>query len=225
MAIVEAARDGVRADVARFRVEHRQLRFLRRADAALGIEHDHARVRHAVEGVGDGAAGVTRGRREDGQRRAPVSSAAISRAIIAGADVLERQGRTVKQLERVTRRARPRRAGSESSAPRRRPLRRSSRRARRGYTAAARGMPISVSVRYGSRASSSAGHRLDRLRARTGRRPGPAPRRAPCRMTPPATRWWADPAPGWLHERSRTARRYEAHVEMTRAPREAIAET
>ena len=65
------------------RVEHRQLRFLRRADAALGIQDDDARVRHAVKRVRDGAAGVAGGRRQHGQRliaacRAPPSAAPSS---------------------------------------------------------------------------------------------------------------------------------------------------
>ena len=49
-------------------VEHRQLRFLRRADAAVRIQDDDARVRHAVERVRDGAAGVAGGRGEHRQR-------------------------------------------------------------------------------------------------------------------------------------------------------------
>ena len=68
MAIVEAAGHRVGAHVAVLRVEHRQLRFLRRAHAAVGIEHDDAGVRHAVKGVGDGAAGVAGRRGKNGQR-------------------------------------------------------------------------------------------------------------------------------------------------------------
>ena len=62
-------------------VEHRQLRFLRRADAAVGIQDDHAGVRHAVKGVRHGAAGVAGGRGQDGQRLVAGWSDAISRAI------------------------------------------------------------------------------------------------------------------------------------------------
>ena len=49
-------------------VEHRQLRFLRRADAAVGIQHDDARVGNAVKRVRDGAAGVARRRDQNRQR-------------------------------------------------------------------------------------------------------------------------------------------------------------
>ena len=40
-------------------VEHRQLRFLRGADAAIGIENDDADSIHALKGVSDGAPRVT----------------------------------------------------------------------------------------------------------------------------------------------------------------------
>ena len=45
VAVVEAAGHGVGPHVGPLAVEHRQLRFLRRADAAVGIEDDDARVR------------------------------------------------------------------------------------------------------------------------------------------------------------------------------------
>ena len=50
------------------RVEHRQLRFLRRAHAALRIEHRDARVRHVVKRVRDGAAGVAGGGHQHRER-------------------------------------------------------------------------------------------------------------------------------------------------------------
>ena len=82
MAIVEVAGDRIGAHISRLGVEHRQLRFLRRADAAVRIQHDHAGVRHAVEGVRDCAARIAGGRGEDRQRRvAGRASAAMSRAI------------------------------------------------------------------------------------------------------------------------------------------------
>ena len=104
MTVVEAARNRVRADVPDIPllgVEHRQLRFLRRADAALRVEHDDARVRHAVKRMGDGAAGVARGGRQDGQRLIARVERRHEPRHRARADVFERQRRTVKQFERT----------------------------------------------------------------------------------------------------------------------------
>ena len=56
--VVEAAGHRVRAHVRPLAVEHRQLRFLRRTDAAVRIEDHDARVRHTVEGMRHRAAGV-----------------------------------------------------------------------------------------------------------------------------------------------------------------------
>ena len=92
----------------------------------------------------------------------------------ARADVLERERRAVKQLEREDARLDLDERESESSAPRRRPPRSvvaSS--SPRVYGRSAR-RPISVSVRRGRRASSSGGPRLDRLghvEAAVGREP------------------------------------------------------
>ena len=80
----------------------------------------------------------------------------------ARADVLERQRRTVKQLERVDARLDFDERNREVQRRRRRPLRASPRRARRGERPQ-RAQPISVSVRRGSRASSRR-PRLDRFR-------------------------------------------------------------
>ena len=82
MTVVEAAGNRIRAYVAVLRVEHRQLRFLRRADPSVRIEDDHASVRDAVKGVRDGAAGVAGGGGQNRQRLSPVSSAAMRRAIV-----------------------------------------------------------------------------------------------------------------------------------------------
>ena len=101
MTVVEAAGNGVRADVPVLRVEHRQLRFLRRADASFRIEHDDACVRHAVKRVRDGAAGVAGGRRQDRQRLIAGVERRHQPRHRARADVLERQRRPVEQLERV----------------------------------------------------------------------------------------------------------------------------
>ena len=98
--VVEAARHGVRAHVRPLAVEHRQLRFLRRADAAVRIEDHDARVRHAVKGVRHRAAGVA-GRRD--QHREGVVREMKGRHHArhhTRADVLERQRRPMKQLER-----------------------------------------------------------------------------------------------------------------------------
>ena len=66
--IVEAAGHGVGAHVRPRSVEHRQLRFLGRAHAAIGIQDDDARAGNLVKRVRDGAAGVARRRRQNGDR-------------------------------------------------------------------------------------------------------------------------------------------------------------
>ena len=101
MTVVEGAGHGVGADVPVLRVEHRQLRFLRRADASVRIEHDDARVRDAVERVRDGAAGVAGGGGEHRQRLIAGVERGHQPRHHARADVLERERRPVEQLERA----------------------------------------------------------------------------------------------------------------------------
>ena len=100
MTIVEGAGHGVRPDVRSLPVEHRQLRFLRRADAAVRIQDDDARARDAVEGVRDGAAGIAGRRDDDGERLVAAMLRRHQARHDARADVLEGERRTVKQLER-----------------------------------------------------------------------------------------------------------------------------
>ena len=78
--------------------ERRHLRFLDVADLPFGVEDDHACVGHPVEGLRHGAARVARGRDENRQRRA-VGEVVQQPRLHAGPDVLERQRRTVKQLQ------------------------------------------------------------------------------------------------------------------------------
>ena len=96
LAVVERAVNRHGEDVV---AERRHLRFLDVADLALRIEHDDARVGNAVERLRDGAAGVARRGDENRQRRA-VREVVQQARLDAGADVLEGEGRPVKQLER-----------------------------------------------------------------------------------------------------------------------------
>ena len=150
---------GVRAHVRRLAVEHRQLRFLRRADAALRIENHDARVRDVVERVRDGAAGVAGGRDQNRQRLVALEQRGHEPRHHARADVLERQRRAVKQLERVDTRL----DFDERNGKRERVLRRSTAacrsRARRQTAAAPARRSPPASSGSGSRASSSGGQR------------------------------------------------------------------
>ena len=105
MAVVEAARDGVRTDVPDVPVlggvEHRQLRFLRRADASLRVEDDDARMRHAMERMGNRAARVARRGRQHGERLISRIQRRHEPRHRPRADVLECQRGTVEQLQRV----------------------------------------------------------------------------------------------------------------------------
>ena len=99
--VVEAPVHGVRPDIPILRVEHRQLGFLRRADTTIRVEHDNPCMGDAVKRVRDRTPRVAR---RGGQHR---------QRLIAGverrheprhrprANILERQRRPVKELERV----------------------------------------------------------------------------------------------------------------------------
>src|SRR5438309_2357135 len=100
MAIVEAASDGICAYVAVLRVEHRQLRFLRRTHAAFWIENNDARVRNRVESMGNGAAGVSRGGGQHGERLIAAIERGEQPRHRSRTHILERERRPVKQLER-----------------------------------------------------------------------------------------------------------------------------
>ena len=177
MTVVEAAGDGVRPHVPALAVEHRQLRFLRRADAAVGIQDDDAGVRDAVEGMRDGAAGVAGGRGEDGERLAAAVERRHQPRHHARADVLEGEGRPVKQLEGED-------AGLDLDERDLEVQRLDDDRfERRRIDLAARERPQRAQADFGERAARQArqlvgGPRLDRFRARRARRRAPAPRTA-----------------------------------------------
>ena len=97
---VEAAGNGIRSDVAVLGIEHRQLRFLGRADASFRVQHEDTRVRHAVKGMRDRAAGVAGRCRQDRQRLVARVERRHEPRHRARTDILERQGRSVEQLER-----------------------------------------------------------------------------------------------------------------------------
>ena len=210
MTVVEAAGDGVRPHVPALAVEHRQLCFLRRADAAVGIQDDDAGVRDAVEGICDRAAGVAGRRGEDGERVGAAVERRHQPRHHARADVLEREGRTVKQLEREE-------AGLDLDE-RDLEVQRldDDRLERRRIDLAARERPERAQADFGERAARQArqlvrGPRLDRLG-----HVEPAVRRQPLEQ-----RF------GERDRRGAAARGQEAHDagETTRAPCEAIGDT
>ena len=143
-----------------------------------GIEHDDARVRHAVKRVGDGAAGVARGGRQHGQRLIAGVERRHQPRHRPRADVLERQRRTVKQLEREDARLDLDERNREVQRLDDDRFERRSRRARRACTAEARGRRSRSACGVGSRASSSRRPRLDRFRHVEPAVRAPAPRRA-----------------------------------------------
>ena len=96
LAVVERPLHGQRRDVV---AERRHLRFLHVADLPFRIEHDDARVGHAVKGLRHRAARVA-GRRDQNRQGCAVGEVVQQPRLHAGADVLERQGRPVKQLQR-----------------------------------------------------------------------------------------------------------------------------
>jgi len=96
LTVVECAahRDG--ADVS---TQRRHLCFLHVTDLAFRIEHDDARVRDAEECLCHRTSGIARRGHQNGER-GPVGEVVQQPRLDAGADVLERQGGAVEQLER-----------------------------------------------------------------------------------------------------------------------------
>ena len=98
LAVVEDAFDRDVVDVGVLQAEH--LRLLERAHAAERREHEDVDAALALERVLGGAAGVARGRAEDGER-----AAAPRQLVLEGVaeelhrDVLERQRRAVREAE------------------------------------------------------------------------------------------------------------------------------
>ena len=78
--------------------ERRHLRLLDVADLPFRIEDDDARVGHTVKGLRHGAARVA-GRRDQNRQGRAVGEMVQQPRLHAGADILERQGRPVKQLQ------------------------------------------------------------------------------------------------------------------------------
>ena len=211
VAIVKAAGDRVGPHVAVFfRVEHRQLRFLRGTDAAFGIENDDAGMRDAVKGVRHGAAGIARC---GGQHRERII-AGVERCHQPGhrprADILERERGTVKQLE-----------GENSRFH----FHEGNRKIQR----------FDDNRLVGRRVELAAGVRAQRpvgdLGQRAGRQPRQllrGPRLDPLRHVQAAVRRETFDERGMERDAfslSKAARRHEAHVERTRAPCEAIGDT
>ncbi len=232
MAVVEAARDGVRADVPDVPdvpiiggVEHRQLRFLRRADASLRVEDDDARMRHAVERMGNRAARIARRGRQHGERLIAGVERRHEPRHRPRADVLECQRGTVEQLQGVDagldlddRDGEIQRLDDGCLESGRVELRRACRAAARGRR---------------SRSTSASGAARSRAPAirrssqeRRARRPAPAPRRAPRaerpRPTKPACLRSAQPLTelryGHVREVRRARRACEGAARGTGAP-------
>jgi hypothetical protein len=108
MAVVEAAGDRIGPHVTRIRpvrarlvVEDGELRLLRRADAAVGIQDDDPRVGDGMKRVCDGAAGVAGGRDQDGERLLLHVERRHQPRHHPRADVFEGEGRPVKELQRM----------------------------------------------------------------------------------------------------------------------------
>jgi len=102
LAIVEGAFDSQVADVI---VQHRgHLAFLHRADPALRVHHEDADARAAAHAVDRGAAGVAAGRRDNVQFAARLAQRIFEEvAEKLQRDILEGEGRPVKQLQQVDR--------------------------------------------------------------------------------------------------------------------------
>src|SRR5688572_8929961 len=78
--------------------ERRHLRLLHVADLPFRIQDDDARVADAMERLSDSAAGVAGGRNQDGQWSS-VGEVMQQPCLHPCANVLERERRTVKELE------------------------------------------------------------------------------------------------------------------------------
>ena len=95
LAVVERPLDGERRDVV---PERRHLRFLDVAHLPFGVEHDHSCIRHSVKRLRHRAARVA-GRGDENRQRGAIGEVVQQPRLHAGADVLEGQGRPVKQLQ------------------------------------------------------------------------------------------------------------------------------
>src|SRR5688572_23614483 len=106
LAVVERAAYGERPDVA---APTRELVRLQFGDAALRIQHDDVDPRLAVKCGRDCAAGVARGRNQNGQLAALIAADALhARGQEARAEILEGAGRSMEQLQHRQRRRRVR---------------------------------------------------------------------------------------------------------------------
>ena len=98
LAIVEIAVDLDRGDRI---VPAGQLELLERRHPTLRVKDDRADLGQTFGGASDRSARIARGRREHGQRLVPIPEPLETAHQEARAEILERAGRAVKQLERV----------------------------------------------------------------------------------------------------------------------------
>ena len=96
LAVVKGPLNGDGDDVA---AERRHLRFLNVGHLSLGIQHNDSRVRYTVKCLRNRAAGIPRGRHQDGQR-GPIGKVMKQTRLRSGTNVFEGHRRPVEQLER-----------------------------------------------------------------------------------------------------------------------------